>query len=288
MIAIRAAAHVDKVQILNFCANTFSWGDYIDQVWDLWFQDKRGKMIVADSNGMQVGMAHVASCPDSQGIWLEGVRVHPSYRRSKIATCLIDEMLNYGIENGATHALAIVAKDNNASQRMMERTGFAVISEWSYYSTSEKLAEEPSTARLASPDDLDAIMRYLETSKIYLRSAEKYVRSWHWYRLDRIALQELVSERRVVMSGSPVAGISVINEKGYWNRKNILQIVYLDSHDASTLRDLLGFVTNLYLDGKYERLQVLCQHDDQMVSIIEKYHIVESEQFLLYSKVFSG
>src|SRR6185503_9830304 len=157
-----------------------------------------------------------------------------------------------------------------------------------YYSTSEKLAEEPSTARLASPVDLDAIMRYLETSKIYVRSAKKYVRSWHWYMLDRITLQELVSEGRVVMSGKPVAGISVINEKGYWNRKNILQVVYLDSQDASTLRDLLRFVTNLYRDGNYERLQVLCQHDDQMVSIIEKFHILESERFLLYSKVFSG
>jgi hypothetical protein len=121
-----------------------------------------------------------------------------------------------------------------------------------------------------------------------VRSAKKYVRSWHWYRLDRITLQELVSEGRVVMSGNPVAGISVINEKGYWDRKNILQVVYLDSHAESTLRDLLGFVTNLYLDGKYERLQVLCQHDKQMVSIIEKFHIRESEQFLLYSKAFSG
>ncbi|MGI0037147.1 MAG: GNAT family N-acetyltransferase, partial [Nitrososphaera sp.] len=268
--------------------NTFSWGDYIDQVWDLWFQDRHGRMLVADSSGLQVGMAHVAACADSQSVWLEGVRVHPSYRRSKIATWLIEEMVKYGIEKGATQAYAIVARDNVASQRMMERTGFKVISEWSYYSTSEKLAKEPSSARLASPGDLDAVMQYLETSKIYVQSAKKYVRSWHWYTLDRVMLQELVSEGRVVLSGKPLAGISVINKKGYWNKKNILQVVYLDSHDASTLSDLLRFVTNLYLDGKYERLHLLCQHDKQMVSIIERFQIKESDQFLLYSKVFSG
>lgn len=287
MIAIRDALEADRIPILSFCANTFTWGDYIDQVWDLWFHNKHSRMLVADSNGMQVGLAHVTSCPDSQSVWLEGVRVHPSYRRSKIASRLIDEMLKFGLENGAADAHAIVAKDNIGSQRMMGKAGFAAISEWSYYATSSKLARKPSTARLASPDDLDAVMQYLETSRIYAQSAKKYVRSWHWYTLDRAALQELVNEGRVVVSGKPVAGISVINKQGYWNRKNILQIVYLDSHDASILCDLLGFVTNLYVDRKYERLHVLCQHDKQMISIIEGFQIQESEQFLLYSKVFS-
>ena len=287
MIAIRDALEGDRVPVLSFSTNTFSWGDYIDQVWDLWFHDKHGRMLVADSNGMQVGLAHVASCPDSQSVWLEGVRVHPSYRRSKIASWLIDEMLKFGLEKGAIRALAIVARDNVASQRMMEKAGFTAISEWSYYGTSGMLARQPSTARLASPGDLDAVMQYLETSRIYAQSAKMYVRSWHWYALDRAALRELVTEGRVVVSGKPVAGISVINKKGYWNRKNILQIVYLDSHDASALYNLLGFVTNLYIDRKFERLHVLCQHDKLMISIIEALQIHESEQFLLYSKVFS-
>ena len=287
MIAIRNALESDRIPVLGFCADTFSWGDYIDQVWDLWFHDEHGRMLVAESNGMQVGVAHVASCPDSQSIWLEGVRVRPEYRRSNIASRLIEEMLRFGIDNGATCALAIVARDNVASQRMMEKAGFVAISEWSYYATSGKPAVQPSTARLASPDDLDAVMQYLETSRIYTLSAKKYMRAWHWYALDRAALQELVNEGRVVLSGKPVAGISVINKNGYWNRKNILQIVYLDSQDGATLRDLLGFVTNLYVDRKYERLQVLCQHDKQMVAIMEDLQIKESEQFLLYSKVFS-
>lgn len=287
MIAIRNALESDKFPVLSFCADTFSWGDYIDQVWDLWFHDEHGRMLVADSNGMQVGVAHVASCPDSQSVWLEGVRVRPEYRRSNIASRLIDEMLKFGLDNGAARALAIVARDNLASQRMMEKAGFAAVSEWSYHSTSGKPARQPSTARLASPDDLDAVMQYLETSSIYAQSAKKYMRSWHWYALDRAALQGLVKEERVVVSGKPVAGISVINKKGYWNRKNILQIVYLDSDDVAVLLDLLGFVTNLYVDSKYERLHVLCQHDKQMVSIIEGLQIKESEQFLLYSKVFS-
>ena len=34
MIKIRTATKADKEEILSFCSNTFSWGDYIDQVWE--------------------------------------------------------------------------------------------------------------------------------------------------------------------------------------------------------------------------------------------------------------
>ena len=227
-------------------------------------------------------------CPDSKDTWLEGVRVHPSHRRSGLASALLDKMLEFGKEKGATRALAIVAKNNAASQRMMERNGFSVISEWAYYSTGDQIDKRPSNARLASEDELDAILEYLEESRIYGMSAKTYVKAWHWYALDRTTLKALISEDRVVVSESPMAGIAVLNRHGYWNRKNILQIVYLDSQDEKVLSNLLAFATNLYLDEKYERLHVLCQQDEKMTSIIEGFEIQESEQFLLYSKVLSG
>lgn len=288
MITIREATPADRDEVLSFCSNTFSWGDYINQVWDLWLNDERGKMLVAESDGRQVGLSHVALCKGSNSIWLEGVRVHPSFRRAGIATDLMDNMLGYGIRQGAPHALAIVAADNKASQRMMERSGFSVVSEWAYYSTGDELQSKPSNARIASAEDLDAIVRYLESSRIYQQAAKKYVDSWHWYALNRLVLEGFVTEGRVVLSGQPMAGIAVINRNGYWNRKNILQVVYLDSQNLRALQDLIAYVTNCYIDGGYERLHILCARERQMISVIERFHIEESEQFLLYSKVFSG
>ena len=49
MIAIRNALGSDRNDILDFCKNTFSWGDYIDQVWDLWVNDSAGQLFVAES-----------------------------------------------------------------------------------------------------------------------------------------------------------------------------------------------------------------------------------------------
>ena len=61
-----------------------------------------------------ITISHVALCPNKKLIWLEGIRVHPNYRRSKVATRLVRKMLPYGKKQGAKEASAIVAVNNNA------------------------------------------------------------------------------------------------------------------------------------------------------------------------------
>jgi len=91
----------------------------------------------------------------------------------------------------------------------------------------------------------------------------------------------------VIVTGRPVDGVAIINRHGYWNKKNILQIIYLDHSSAKSLRHLVLFATNLYLDGKFDRLQVICHESRSMTSFVEKFMIKEAEQFLLYNKVFT-
>ena len=285
---IRKATRSDKDQVLSFCSNTFDWGDYIDQVWDLWRADKNGRLLVAESEGSKIAMSHVAVCPGSKSAWLEGVRVHSGYRRSQVASRLIERMVQYGRQKGARQASAIVAADNVASQRMMEKNGFEVVSRWAYYSTTaDRAKRQNSEARLATAGDLGNIWQYLQQSRVYHLSAKRYVKSWHWYTLDRKALRNFIKDERVIVTGRPVDGIAIINKHGYWSRKNILQIIYLDPASAKSLRHLVLFVTNLYLDGKFDRLQVLCHESKSMTSFFEKFMIKEQEQFLLYNKVFT-
>ena len=86
MIKIRPARKSDKDEILSFCINSFSWGDYIDRVWDYWYVEENGRLFIAESCSEKIAMSHVALCPDGRSIWLEGLRVHPDHRRSYIAT----------------------------------------------------------------------------------------------------------------------------------------------------------------------------------------------------------
>jgi ribosomal protein S18 acetylase RimI-like enzyme len=286
MITIRPAKKSDKDEIINFCINTFSWGDYINRVWDYWYAEKNGQLFVVESSGEKIAMSHVAICPEGKGIWLEGIRVHPDHRRSHIATMLLAKMLEYGRRKGAQEASAIVDATNFASQSMMEKNGFRVVSKW-MYNVLSTLRHQESNARIANVDDIDDIWQYLQQSKIYHLSGKKYVKSWHWYTFDRRALLNFVKEERVIVTSLPIDGIAIINKHGYWDRTNILQIVYLDIASVSSLHHLVSFITNLYLDGKFDSLQLVCYNSKQVTSFIDKFVIKEEELFLLYNKQFT-
>ena len=287
---IRAGRQSDREKILSFCIDTFSWGDYIDEVWDYWYRDKNGRLyIVEDDKGDSIAMSHVTLCPGGKTAWLQGVRVRPDYRRSKIATKLIERMLEHAAKVGAREASAIVAVENTASQSMMEKNGFAAVSQWSHYSTSGRVRKQKSNARIATSKDIEEIWQYLQSSEIFRLSAGRYVKAWHWYPLGRKVLQRLVRGRRVLVAGNGrVDGVAVVNGSGYWNRSNVLRIVYLDSQSANSLKHLVSFAANLYMEGKFEELQVICYSDKKMESAVQKSGLLKSEEFLLYNKVFTA
>jgi hypothetical protein len=85
-----------------------------------------------------------------------------------------------------------------------------------------------------------------------------------------------------------VDGVALVNRRGYWDRAKIMQIVYLDSASKSSLADLVSFATNMYLDGGFEELQIVCHDSRRLTSFIEKSMIKDEEQFLLYNKVFTA
>lgn len=237
---------------------------------------------MGESDGKKMALAHVAMCPGRLA-WLEGVRVHPDFRRARVATALLDRMLAWAAKKGAREASAIVSQENAPSQRMLERNGFSMKSAWIYHGTGRRLKKHATAARIATKSDLAGILKFLHKSRIYALSARRYVSSWQWYFFDATALRRLVSEDRVVVTGRPVDGVAVLNRAGYWDKPSILQVAYLDSNSAKSLKDLLAFAANLYVDG-YSSLHVLCHNSKKMTSAAEKLGVEESEIFLLYSK----
>lgn len=229
-----------------------------------------------------MALAHVRMCPSGVA-WLEGVRVHPDFRRAKVATALLDRMVSWAAKKGAKEASAIVSNENEPSQHMLERNGFSVISVWVYYGTGKRLRGRATKARTATKQDYIGAWKYLQGSRTYRLSAGRYVSSWQWYLLDRKALQALIDAGRVVVTGKPVDGLAVLNKRGYWDKPGILQIVYLDAGSAKSLRDLLAFAANLYAQA-HTSFHVLCHKSKKMTSAIERFNMQESEVFLLYNK----
>src|SRR5947199_7505268 len=133
---IRPAVNADKVEVLKFCVDTFEWGDYIGDAWDLWYSDQNGALLVAEyeersirikKNLPVVGVSHASLLPGKRNVWLEGIRVNPKYRRRYVATELINKMVLYGKRQGAKEASAMVSKSkycfsvNDGKERFLRR-----------------------------------------------------------------------------------------------------------------------------------------------------------------------
>ena len=286
-IKIRLARKSDRVPILGFCKNTFSWGDYIEDAWDEWLEDPRGALYVSDyDNENAIGLAHVSLCPDKQNIWIEGVRVRHDYRRLNVASELIQRMIDFGIGKGASDALGIVSDANAASRRMIEKLGFLPISDWAYFGIDQRLATAKTDCRIASTDDVDHVLRYLDSSKVFALSAGRFMDSWKWYKITKLVLHAFARKDRLVVYGEPIEGLAMLNTEGYWNRKGILQVAYLDGASSKALYHLVNHVTKFYADGNFDRLQVLCHLS--LAAKIPQFRLKNPEHFILYCRNIEG
>ena len=319
----RVATVYDKDYVLDFCKNTFSWGDYIDRVWDIWIREPNSIFLVAvvNENNIEkpIAISHGILIPEKIG-WIEGIRVDPKYRSRKLATNMSLHILEYARKNGALYSSAIVSIKNEASKGLMEKLGFKVISTWSYLSIKpiDLLPElknftidnstTTTTIKVANLNEYQQILNFLNQSDIFKASGKKFVNSWRWYDLTEDRLKIMINNRQVIIlvnnddndheKEKKIRGIAIIDEEGYWNNQNIFQIVYIDAHSDDLLLSLVIKCVEFiilkeenkneeknYSENKYERMQIFSPSPIKDNSLIfQKFNINFSEQFLLYHK----
>ena len=86
---IRKAKPSDKAEVLDFCKSTFSWGDYIEDVWDYWILE--GNLLVLTIKDIPVGICHSIHTGQKEN-WIEGIRVDPNFRRKGVARKMIQKL----------------------------------------------------------------------------------------------------------------------------------------------------------------------------------------------------
>ena len=269
----RIATDHDKDYVLDFCKNTFSWGDYIDRVWDIWITEPNSIFLVAvnvNENKVEkpIAISHGILIPEKI-IWIEGIRVDPEYRSHKLATNMSLHILDYARKNGALHSSAIVSISNEKSKGLMEKLGFKVISTWSYLSIKPIILQElnnnnnfitdnSSSIKVANLEEYQSVLNYLNQSNIFKASGKKFVNSWRWYDLTEDILRMMINNKQVIIlvhndlhednnsiqkkgeEKKKVRGIAIIDEEGYWNNQNILQFVYIDSDSDDLLLSIVN------------------------------------------------
>ena len=314
----RIATVHDKDYVLNFCKNTFSWGDYIDRVWDIWIGEPNSIFLVAvvvNENNIEIpiAIAHGILMPEKT-VWVEGIRVDPKYRSQKLATNMSLSILDYARKKGAIYSSAIVSINNEASKGLMEKLGFKVISKWSYISIKPIILPElnnnnliiGNSTKLANLNEYQRILNFLNKSDIFKASGKKFVNSWRWYDLTEDRLRTMINNEQVIIlvndsddnddkKEQKIRGIAIIDKDGYWDNQNIFQIVYIDVDSDEILLSLVikslefTFLNNKnekkYGKTKYERMQIYSPYTIKDNSLIfQTFNASFSEQFLLYHK----
>ncbi len=151
METIRLAREEDYNSILEISKLTWDGEDYIHKAFRSWLKD--GNFYVLEINGIVVGTVKLSILPDRVG-WLEGLRVHPSYRGRGYGKKLHNYILNLGkrlCRDGkidtvefATHLL------NKESRKMAEDDGFRISKRFyiSYREPFEPLRFEKGDIRM--------------------------------------------------------------------------------------------------------------------------------------------
>lgn len=152
-ILARPARPEDKNSIIAFCQNTFSWGDYIAEVWDGWLNDATSHLIVGESDGQAVGVMH-AQPIEGKVVWMEGMRVHPDFRRNGIAAKMDCAAREWAREHGCRLARLVTSAKNVNAQKAIDSFGYQLISRYNEWEAQPHLGE---LGRIATCTDSETL-----------------------------------------------------------------------------------------------------------------------------------
>lgn len=248
-LEVRLAHEEDREAVLAFTQHTWQWGDYIADVWDEWLHDENGALLVAVKDGQPVGVAHLRML-NGEEAWLEGARVDPVFRQQGIASALFDAQIAEARRRGASTARLITESINTPAIRLIERTMRRVGAYALYYAGLPAANSKPTsgleTPTLATEDDIDEIVNYLNVSSIFPAVGGLYYQGFTAYTITDRLIEQKVKARQIYLlhRWGRLDGLMMC-ENREWRGEKQLFIGYMDGMTESigmlayTLRAML-------------------------------------------------
>ena len=244
---IRNAKHSDKSQVLKFCQNTFSWGDYVEHVWDYWLNED---LLFVYEKKSPVGICHAFFLKNQ--IWIEGIRVDPNFRKQKIASKLVNYAESIGQKNGALFSYMLVDVENSISLSMAQSLKYGIFQTWNFYSLEPK---KNSNFIITFPKSLDA--------SLY----PHYVKSWRWLPLDDSIVSELSKRNGIIQSTiDGKTSTAFISDSEHFD--NTLIVTLFSGSEKSSLEIIL-FLQNYAVENNRNRIQILTKEKLPDLELLE-------------------
>lgn len=234
-MVIREARSSDKLQILKFCQKTFSWGDYIKDVWDYWLNE--GNLLIVEKN-FPIGLCHGVFLQDH--LWIEGIRINSDFRRKGFASNLVAKLESLAIQKKINNSLMLIDRKNLPSLVMAQNLGYQMFQVWNFYSLlpQENNTHEISFGNVIQEDQFP-----------------HYVNSWRWLPLNKKSLIFLESKNQIIYSKKDQdPSIAILVESEHFEQT---LIVTLFSGSKINTMNIIFFLQNFGFEKKYKRIQIL-------------------------------
>ena len=253
---IRKAKFSDKPHVLKFCQNTFSWGDYIQDVWDYWISE--GILLVAEKN-TPLGVCHAVF--SKRQVWIEGIRINPDFRRKGLASNLIIRAESLAIKKQIPASLMLIDAENSSSLLMAKNLGYVINQTWNFYTllTQKNDSHEVSFGKIISSNEFS-----------------HYVKSWRWLPLDPDAISLLDSKNSIIFSKKEgEKTVAILEESEHFEKTLIVTLFAGSKHNTV---NVVSFLQNYGFEKNYKRIQVLTREILPEVKNLEKkisFHLMQ-------------
>lgn len=238
-MTIRKALASDKETVLEFCKDTFSWGDYIADVWDIW-QSKDGLYVIQADHKI-VGVYNLVLF--EKEAWIEGMRVHPKYRRKGLGK----RMLSHAESIAHNKIMRLITEsENRPSIRLAESMSYYLEDKWRLYT--------------ALPEKWNSIVEIVTNiSQVKdLINSSTYADSWKWLPLNNEELANLIGKKKIVMytDKSKTLAVAICNKSRDFPK--VFQVGYL-SGSKDGIVNILRYAQNKAQELSCERIQIFVQ-----------------------------
>ncbi len=243
-VIIRKAKASDKKMVLEFCKTTFSWGDYIVDVWDYWIRE--GNLLVLIENNNPVAICH-SSFFDKQ-VWIEGIRVNENFRKKGFAKRLVLKSESIAENKNCVISKMLIETNNKKSLNLADYLNYKKEETWNFYSLIPKKSYKKPKVIVAINNN--KIINFVLLNSTY------YVESWRWIPLTKTNIDSLINEQRILYTihDHKINVLVIFSESEYFEKTLMLTLI---SDSVNGSNEIITYFQNYAIDKNIKRIQIL-------------------------------
>lgn len=243
-MTIRLAKISDKKSVLSFCKNTFSWGDYISQVWNDWIS--HGYFLVLSHNKCPIAICHASIINNVKHVWIEGIRVKKNFRRKGFAKKLIIKSEDIARQKNCKISQMLIESKNTSSLKLATSLNYEKKEKWNFL-TIVPVKTNSLHVEFAT---INNIPKYIFSKTNF------YVQSWKWLPLNKKTISTLIKQKRIILSKfkKSINCFAIVTESDYFDKTIMLTIVFGTNYG---IRKILKYIQNFAFENDFEKIQIL-------------------------------